>query len=125
MPYDMTIIATVTASDEIAEIWWLVTWAGLIVPTILGLVTLVLTAVSRRNSVLAMRIAAIGGLISLVPILFALHVYRIDFVGVGGDGTPASPPLLSVMALPLMPLIVCLVAGSTAYVRRRNPTTEP
>ncbi len=125
MPYDMTLIATVTASDEIAEIWWLVAWAGFIVPAILGLGALVLTAVSRRNRILAMRIAAIGGLVSLIPILFTLHVYRIDFVAVGGDGTPASPPLLSVMALPLTPLIVCLVAGSIVYVRRRNPITQP
>jgi hypothetical protein len=120
----MTLIATARASDEIAEIWWLVAWAGLILPALLGIIALTLSLIPRGNSLIALRTAVVGGLISLIPVLFALHVYRIDFVAVGGDGTSASPPLLSVLALPMLPFLVCLTAGTIAYGRRRAPVPQ-
>lgn len=125
MPYDMTLIATASASDEIAEIWWLLAWAGMILPAVLGIAALILSLVPRGNRLMALRAAFVGGLISLFPILFTLHIYRIDYVVVGGDGTPASPPLFSVIALPLLPFLVCLVAGGIAYVRRDALVAQP
>jgi len=121
----MTLIATARASDGIAEIWWLVAWAGLILPAVLCVVALLLSMVARGNKLMALRIAVVGGAISLIPILFTLHIYRIDFVAVAGDGTPASPPLLSVMALPLLPFLACLVAGGIAYARVKRPSHNP
>jgi len=110
----MTLIATASAADEIAEIWWLVAWAGLILSAVLCIVALTLSMVPRGNRLMALRIAVVGGSISLIPVLFALHIYRIDFVAVGGDGTPASPPLLSALALPLLPFLACLAAAGIA-----------
>lgn len=116
----MTLIATVRASDEIDQIWWIVSWVALILPLILGGIALTLSFVGRGSRSLALWSAVIGGLISLFPILFALHIYRIDFVAVGGDGTKASPPLLSAMGLSLLPLVFCVVVVGVVFVRRRS-----
>jgi hypothetical protein len=121
----MALIATARASDGIAEIWWLVAWACLIFPAVLGIIALTLSVIPRGNRLMALRIAVVGGSISLIPILFTLHIHRIDFVAAGGDGTPASPPLLSVIALPLLPFLACLAAGAIAYGRRRTPVSQP
>jgi hypothetical protein len=123
IPYDMTLIATATASDGIDEIWYLIAWAGLILSYVLGIVTLTVSMISRGSRALAIWLAVIGAAVSLFPILFVLHIYRIDFVAVGGDGTSASPPIISVMIWPLLPLFICLVAGGIAYTHRRSPNT--
>ena len=118
----MTLIATATASEGIDEIWWLIAWAGLILSFVLCIVTLTISMIFRGSRVLAICLAVIGAAVSLFPILFALHIYRIDFVAVGGDGTSASPPIVSVMIWPLLPFFICLVAGGIAYARRSSPT---
>ncbi len=118
----MTLIATATASEGINEIWWLIAWAGLVLSYVLGIVTLMMSVISQGRSVLTIWLAVTGVAVSLLPILFALHIYRIDFVAVGGDGTPASPPILSVMIWPLLPFVICLIAGGIAYACRKSPT---
>jgi hypothetical protein len=121
----MTFIATARASDGIDEIWWLVAWAGLILPAVLGIVALAMSMIPRGNRLIALRIAVIGGAISLIPIVFTLYIYRIDFVAVGGDGTAASSPIFSVMIWPLLPFLVCLAAAGVSYFHRRAPVTQP
>ncbi|MFM2197897.1 MAG: hypothetical protein RLZZ505_1329 [Verrucomicrobiota bacterium] len=111
-------IATAFPSEGIDEIWHLLSFASWCLATILGLIALILCVLPSKNRIKALWVAAAGGLLSIYPILFVLHIYRIDLVPVGRDGTPASPPLISAMAWPLMPLGVCLLAASIAYARR-------
>ena len=92
---------------------------------VFGLVALTLSIGSVARGLIAIRTAIAGGAIALIPFLFALNVYRIDFVAVGGDGTPASAPLPLAMALPLLPFLVCLLAGVIAQIRRRNSEAQP
>lgn len=117
----MTLIATATASEGIDKIWWLIAWAGLILSFVLGIVTLTMSVISRGSRVLAIWLAVTGAAVSLFPILFALHIYRIDFVAVGGDGTSPSPPILSVMICPVLSFFICLIAGGIAYPHRKSP----
>lgn len=113
-------IATAFPSEGLDEIWHLLTFASWCSAAILGLIALTLCLLPRRNRIKVLWFSLAGGLLSLFPILFAHHVYRIDFVPVAGDGTPASPPLISAMAWPLMPLGVCLLAACIASARHRT-----
>lgn len=113
-------IATAFPSEGIDDIWRLLSVAGWFSANILGLIALILCLMPRKHRIKALRVSLAGGLLSLYPIQFSLHIYRIDFVPVAGDGTPASPPLISAMAWPLMPLGVCLLAAGIACVRYRT-----
>ena len=120
----MILIATATPLERIDDIWWLIAWAGLILSSALGILTLAMSMIPRCSKLIAIWLAAIGGAIALYPILFVFHIYRIDFVAVGGDGTPASPPILAVMAWPSLPFLFCLMAGGVAHLRRNSPAVN-
>jgi hypothetical protein len=110
-------IATAFPSEGVDEIWHLLSFASWCSAAILGLIALILCVSPSKNRIKALWVSLAGGLLSLYPILFVLHIYRIDFVPVEMDGTPASPPLIFAMAWPLMPLGVCLLSASIAYAR--------
>ncbi len=113
-------IATAFPSEGIDDIWRLLSVADWFSANILGLIALILCLMPRKHRPKALRVSLAGGLLSLYPILFSLHIYRINFVPVEMDGTPASPPLISAMAFPLMPLGLCLLAACIAYARHRG-----
>ena len=117
MPIIPTMIATAFASEGLDEIWHLLAFACWCSAAVFGLIALILCLTLRKHRLKAIWVSLAGGLLSRYPILFAHHVYRIDFVPVGGDGTPASPPLIFAMAFPLMPLGVCLLAAGIACAR--------
>ncbi len=116
----MPMIATAFPSEGIDYIWRLLSVACWCSAAILGFIALLLCVSPRKNRIKAIWVSLWGGLLSLYPILFVLHIYRIDFVPVARDGTPASPALISAMAWPLMPLGACLIAAGIAYARRRR-----
>lgn len=113
-------IATAFPSEGIDDIWRLIAFACWCSATILGLIALIFCLLPRKNRIKALWITLAGGLFSLYPILFSLHVYRVDFFPVEMDGTRASPPLISALAWPLLPLGVCLLAACIACVRHRT-----
>lgn len=107
------------ASDEIDGIWWTLNWAGLLLGLILGLTSIGFALSRRGNLKESWQMAIPGGISALFPLLFALHVYHIDYVAIGIDGTPASPPVLSALAVPSIPLILCVTAGTIAWRKGR------
>ena len=117
MIHGTTILATAFRSEEISEIWYWIAWLGLVLSVVLAVSSLVLSFLPRGNQRLAIWNPVIGGLIALYPPLFVLHIYRIDYIAVGCDGTRASPPLISVLVWPSLPLMVCLLAIFIACVR--------
>ncbi len=126
--YDITLLATVSNSDGIPEVWYWIAWVGLILSVILAVLSLILRVIPRGNKLLALWFAMVGCFISLYPVLFVLHIYRIDYIAVGGDGTSASPPLISVLIWPLLPFIGCLLAAVICYLsvkRIKIHTTQP
>jgi hypothetical protein len=112
---DITLLATVSNSDAIPEIWHWIAWVGLILSVILAILSLIQSFIPHGNKLMALWFAMVGSFISLYPVLFVLHIYRIDYIAVGGDGTSASPPLISVLIWPLLPFIGCLLAAVICY----------
>ena len=113
-------IATVMPSEDIDEPWWLLAQACWVMAAILGLIALILCLLPRKHQIKALWVSLTGGLLSVYPILFALHVYRVDYIPVEMDGTPASPPLISAMTFPLMPLGGCMLTACIAFGRHRR-----
>lgn len=113
-------IATAFPSEGIDEIWFLLWHACWFSAALLGLISLILCFLPRNNRIKVLWIALAGGLLSMYPLLFSLHVYRIDYVAFEMDGTPASPPLISAMSFPLIPLGACLFAACAACGRHRG-----
>ena len=125
---DITLLATVSNSDGIPEIWHWIAWLGLILSVILAVLSLIQILIPRGNKLMALWFAMVGSFISLYPVLFILHIYRIDYIAFGGDGTSASPPLISVLIWPLLPFIGCLLAALICYLsvkRNKIHTSKP
>ena len=121
----LTIIATATASDEIGPWAWQFAWVCLLLAAVLALSALIGSIVSCNLRQRPAWLALAGGLISLVPLGFAFYVYRIDYVAVGGDGTPASAPLWRALIWPAAPLFVALLAAFITFIRREEKGSDP
>lgn len=111
------LLATVSPSDEIDEIFW---WAALI--CFLLAVVLAVTvwlggwlAPRRRDWWKGLAVAAI--LLSLYPIAFMAYIHHIDYVPVEVDGTKASGPLWKALLLPCLPLMLSLVYLARSVLR--------
>ena len=68
--------------------------------------------------------AGVAILLSFFPLGFAAYVHHIDFVEVGGDGTPASGPLWRVLLLPSLPVVMALVTIAISRGRQGHPTSS-
>jgi len=119
----LTIIATASASDEIDPWVWSVVWLGFILAAVLAFSALVSSIAASGRAPVPTLLSVAAGLTSLIPIAFAYHLYRIDFVAVDRDGTRASGPLWRALAWPAAPLLVALLAGSIMIFRQRRHIT--
>ena len=116
-----SVLATVSASDELPEIWWQFAFAAFILGSLLACVVLVTSVVTRRRSAWFLPTTFAAIIFGLAGLAFAAHVYRIDYNPVEIDGTKASPPFGQVMAVPSLPIIASLAAFAV-YHRRLSPT---
>ncbi len=105
-----SIFATVSASDELPEVWWKVAFGAFIIACLLSLAVLVHSSITRRRSRWFMPAIIASMTFGSVTWLFAAHVYRIDYSAVEMDGTKASPPFLQALAVPSLPILAALAA---------------
>ena len=112
-----SVLATVTASDELPEIWWQCAFAAFILGCLLTCVVLVTSLVARRRSAWFLPTAFAGMIFGLAGLAFASRVYWIDYRAVEIDGTKASPPFWQALAVPSLP-ILATIAALTVYRRR-------
>ena len=113
----MLYLATTCASEEIDEWVFELAFGCWIVSAILVVVALGLLIFGKAG---VRRLAAAGAGLGFFPFCFAAYVYEIDYVAVGGDGTPASGPLWEALLVPGLPLLASLLVmwGRIAAVGR-------
>ena len=116
------IFATASASEEMARWIWKFSLGCYVVALLLALVALGGCFVKGYRGSLGL--ALLGGLISLIPVTFAVYVHHIDFVEVGADGTPASEPLWKALAVPLFPLVGSLLAAVITFRKAHRPLMD-
>ncbi len=116
-----SLLATVSASDELPEIWWQFAFAAFILGCLLACAVLVACLVIRRRSTWFLPTTFAAMIFGLAGLAFAAHVYRIDYNPVEIDGTKASPPFWQALAVPSLPIIFSLAAF--AVYHRRLPLT--
>ena len=119
----LTLIATASASDEIDPWVWSVVWLGFALAAVMAFSALVSSINGGGRASVPILLSIAAGLISLIPIAFAYHIYRIDFVAVDGDGTRAPGPLWRALAWPAAPLLVAFLAVSITIFRQRRRIT--
>jgi|GEM_PF-3279437 hypothetical protein len=112
-----SVLATVSASDELPEIWWQLAFAAFILGSLLACVVLVTSLATRRRSAWFLPTTFAAMIFGFAALAFAAHVYRIDYNAVEIDGTKASPPFWQALAFPSLPIVVSLAAF--ALYRRR------
>ena len=105
-----SVLGTVTASDELPEIWGQCAFASFILGCLLACVLLVTSVTVRRRSAWFIPTTFAAVTLGLAGLAFAAHVYRIDYQAVEIDGTKASPPFWQAMALPSIPVLASLAA---------------
>jgi hypothetical protein len=116
-----SVLATVSASDELPETWWQFAFAAFILGSLLACVVLVTSLVARRRSTWFLPTAFVAMIFGLAGLAFAAHVYRIDYNPVEIDGTKASPPFWQTLAIPSLPIMATLAAFAI-YQRRLSRT---
>jgi hypothetical protein len=110
MPTFSSVLATVSASDELPEIWWQFAFGAFIIGSLLACVVVVNSIVARRRSTWFLPTTFAAMIFGLAGLAFAAHVYRIDYNPVEIDGTKASPPFWQALAVPSLPIIASLAA---------------
>ena len=113
-------LATVSASDELPEIWGQLAFAAFILGSLLACVVLVTSLVARRRSTWFLPTTFAATIFGLAGLAFAAHVYRIDYQPVEIDGTKASPPFWQALAIPALPIMASL-AALALHQRRLSP----
>ena len=61
-------------------------------------------------------VAVAAVLIGLIPLAWHYHIYTLDYMPTEMDGTPASPPMWKVLAIPFLPVL----AGSCLLLFKRK-----
>lgn len=112
-----SVLATVSASDELPEIWWQFAFAAFILGCLLACVALVASVITRRRSTWFLPTMFAAMIFGLAGLAFAAHVYRIDYDPVEIDGTKASAPFWQALAVPSLPIIASLAALAVYYRR--------
>lgn len=115
------VLATVSASDDLPEVWWQFAFAAFILGSLLACVVLVTSVFTRRRSAWFLPTTFAAMIFGLAGLAFAAHFYRIDYNPVGIDGTKASPPFWQALAIPSLPVVASLVALAVHH-RRLSPT---
>ena len=114
-------LATVSASEELPEMWGRFAFTAFIIGSLLACVVLVTSRVARRRSAWFLPTALAAIVFGLVGLAFAAHVYRMDYQPFEIDGTKASPPIWQALAIPAFPILASL--ASLAVYHRRLPRT--
>ena len=101
----MLYLATTSASDGIDPWVWESATVCLVASAILAFVALELLVLGKAW---VRRISFVSAFLSAFPFVLSAYVHQIDFVAVGGDGTPASGPLWKAVLIPGIPLLASM-----------------
>lgn len=104
------ILATVSPSEELPDVWLEFAITAFYVACLLALVVLTRSFFTRRRSKWFFPTTIFATIFGSAAWLYFAYVYRIDYVAVEMDGTKASSPFWQAMAIPNLPILVSLVA---------------
>jgi hypothetical protein len=120
MNLSATILATVTASDELPELWNHVALGAFLLGALLSLMLLIASIVVRARRGWFHPCLILAFCASGFALAFFAYVYKIDYVAVGYDGTEASLPIWQALWVPSLPLLTSLIALVTYRIRNNN-----
>lgn len=123
----MLILATTSASDAIDPVWWQIAFGCFILGALVALAALVSSLLRRTSQQRrwTRRLAGVAILVSMFQVGFVAYIHHIDFVEVGGDGTPASRPLWQALLVPSLPVIASLLAMAISCTRPESARGRP
>ena len=107
----MSILAC-SASDAIDPEVFMVAAVLFYAACLIGLLALISKFTLRKHPDIVLALSILTVVLAIFPFLFCSHIYSIDYVAIGGDGTRASPPFWKALWLPALPIFV----GSTLTV---------
>lgn len=113
-------LATVSASEEVSDVWSWIAMISFILSSFLALSAVFGSFISKISKKWVQSLAALAMLFGLITVAFVTYVYVIDFVPVDGDGTKASPPIWVPLAIPAIPIFVSLLALFVELRRRHK-----
>jgi hypothetical protein len=115
-----SVFATVSASDELPEIWMQFAFAAFFLGSLLACVVLVTSLVAYRRSTWLLQTTFVAMIFGMAGLAYAAHVYRIDYHPVEIDGTKVSPYFWHALAIPSLPVVASLAAW-VVQLRKLSP----
>ena len=103
-------LATVSASEEISDVWSWMAMISFILSSFLALSAVFGSFISKLSQKWVQSLAALAMLFGSITVAFVTYVYVIDFVPVDGDGTKASPSIWVPLSIPAIPVFASLLA---------------
>lgn len=85
-----------------------------------GLIALIAMFTLRGATDLVLALSTLAIVLAIFPFLFCCHIYAIDYVAVGGDGTPASPPFWRALWVPALPAFAGSALTVLSYSSKRR-----
>ena len=121
----MSVLATTSPSDAIDPEVLTVAIVLFYSASLVGLLALIskFTVCKYPDIILALSILTI--MLAIFPFLLGSHIYSIDYVAVGGDGTKASPPFWKALWLPALPLFVGSTLTALSLFAQRHKVKIP
>lgn len=108
----MSLLATTSPSDAIDPEVFTVAIVLFYSACLIGLLALISKFAFRKHPDILLALSILTIVLAIFPFLLGSHIYSIDYVAAGRDGTKASPPFWKVLWVPALPIFV----GSTLTV---------
>ena len=117
----MSLLACTSPSDAIDPEVFTVAIVLFCSSCLVGLLALVSKFTLRKHLDIFLALSILTLVLAIFPFLFGSHIYSVDYVAVGRDGTKASPPFWKVLWVPALPIFIgsTLTALSLSALRRK------
>jgi hypothetical protein len=119
----MSFLATAMESEGVDPEYWWVAWILFLGASGVGIAALAIRIFVRSRRRFELVLSLVTVLLAVYPISFWAYVHHIDFVAIGGDGTPASAPVWKALAIPAIPVILGSVLTAHYFLRRHPRPT--
>ena len=98
-------LATAYPSEGIPDELHAAFWVIYTIAVVVAVGGVVMRFQTGWDSATERKLAVVAILVGLIPLIWHLHIYRIDFVPSYQDVTPASSPIWMAMAIPMLPIL--------------------
>jgi hypothetical protein len=115
----MTLLATAMESEGINPEYWWAAWILFLGASGVGILSLAIRIFVRSRRRFELMLSLLTVFLAVYPISFLAYVHHIDFVAIGGDGTPASSPIWMAIAIPSIPVIVGILLTAHYFLQGR------